>query len=150
MKVIFLQDVPNVAEAGEIKEVADGYGRNWLIPRKLAVLVKSPANIIETQSKIKIKSQAETRAKMVELANQLEGREVTLKARAGAKDRLYGSITGADIASELENTAGIVIDKRKIELAEPIRQLGSYEVAVRLAGDIIPKIKVIVIEEEKS
>ena len=148
MKVIFLQDVPTVAKAGEIKEVANGYARNLLIPKKLAILVKSPANIIETQGKIKVDNQAETQAKMVELANRLEGKEVALKARVGAKDRLYGSITTADIASELENTSGLVIDKRKIELPQPIRQLGSYEVAIRLAKDIIPKIKVIVTEQE--
>lgn len=148
MKVIFLQDVPNVARAGEIKEVADGYGRNLLIPKKLAILAKSPGSIIEMQGKIKIESQADTQAKMVELANQLDGKEIALKARTGAKDRLYGSITTADIASELQNTTGLVIDKRKIELAKPIRHLGSYEVDIRLAKDIIPKIKVIVTEEE--
>jgi len=148
MKVIFLQDVPNVARAGEIKEVADGYGRNFLIPKKLALLAKSPASIIESQHKIKVQSQAENRAKMVELAQQLEGKEIILQARAGAKDQLYGSITHADIASELNKTTGADIDKRKIELAEPIRQLGSYEVAIRLAGDIIPKIKVTVKEKE--
>ena len=148
MKVIFLQDVPNVARAGEIKEVADGYGRNLLIPKKLAILAKSPGSIIEMQGKIKVESQADTQAKMVELANQLDGKEITLKARVGAKDHLYGSITTADIASELQNATGLVVDKRKIELAEPIRHLGSYEVDIRLAKDIIPKIKVIVTEEE--
>jgi hypothetical protein len=82
------------------------------------------------------------------LARQLEGKEVILKAKAGAKDRLYGSITSADIVSELSNTTGLVVDKRKIELEEPIRQLGSYEVAIRLAKDIVPKIRVSVTEEE--
>jgi len=146
MKVIFVQDVPNVAKAGEIKEVANGYGRNFLIPQKLALLAESPASI--TQRKIKIQSQADTQAELIKLAQQLEGKEIILKARAGAKDRLYGSITSADIASELDNSAGLVIDKRKIGLAEPIRQLGNYEVAIRLAKDIIPKIKVTVTEQE--
>ena len=150
MKVIFLQDVPNVAQAGEIKEVANGYGRNFLIPKKLALLASSPATgVIEAQRQIKAGSQAQIEAELVELANQLEGKEVNLKARVGAKDRLYGSITNADIAGKLESTTGLVIDKRKIELAEPIRQLGSYEIAIRLAKDIIPKIRVTVTEEEK-
>jgi len=145
MKVIFLQDVPNVARAGEIKEVADGYGRNFLIPRKLALLAGHQAlGQIETRDKM----EASIDAELIELAHQLEGKEVSLKARAGAKDRLFGSITSADIASELNNSAGLVIDKRKIELDEPIRQLGSYEVTVRLAKDIIPKIRVTVTEEE--
>ena len=147
MKVVFLQDVPNVARAGEIKEVANGYGRNFLIPQKLALLAKpGVASMIEAQPWIK--AQAESQAKLVELAHHLDGKEVTLKARVGAKDRLYGSITTADIAAELQNSTGLVVDKRKIELAEPIRELGSYEVDIRLAKDIIPKIKVRVTEEE--
>ena len=149
MKVIFLEDMPNVARAGEIKEVANGYGRNFLIPKKLAVLASSSAlSTIELQRRINTKNQTEARTEMLELANQLEGREIILKARVGAKDRLYGSITSADIASELKSTAGVVVDKRKIELAEPIRQLGSYEVAVRLAKDAVPKIRITVTEEE--
>ncbi len=149
MKVIFLQDVPNVARAGEIKEVASGYGRNFLIPKKLALLANSPAlSTIEAQLKIKARSQVQPEAELVELAHHLDGKEIVLTAQVGAKDRLYGSITSADIAAELQNSAEVVVDKRKIELAEPIRQLGSYEVAIRLAKDIIPKIKVIVKEKE--
>ena len=149
MKVVFLQDVPNVARAGEVKEVASGYGRNFLIPQKLALLASSPAtNLIEAQRKINARNQQQTEAEVVGLANQLDGREVFLKARVGAKDRLYGSITNADIAAELESTTGLVIDKRKIDLAEPIHQLGSYEVAIKVAKDIMPKIKVTVIEKE--
>ncbi len=149
MKVIFLQDVPDVARAGEIKEVANGYGRNFLIPQKLALLAKpGVTSMTETQLRIKAQNQAESQAELVELAHHLEGKEVILKARTGAKERLYGSITTADIAAELQNSAGLVVDKKKIEFAEPIRQLGSYEVTVRLAKDIVPKIKVRVTEEE--
>ena len=151
MKVIFLVDVPNVAQAGEIKEVANGYGRNFLIPKKLAVLANpSAASLVEAQRKIEAQHQADTEAEKIELAGQLEGKEVVLKAKVGAKDRLYGSITSADIAAELQNTAGLVIDKRDIELGEPIRQLGSHEVLIRLGKDITPKIKVIVAEEETA
>lgn len=149
MKVVFLEDVPNVAETGEIKEVADGYGRNFLIPKKLAVLVDAQAaHLVEAQLKKKARLQAETEAEMRELAQQLEGQEVVLKARAGAKDRLYGSITNADIAEELSKSAGLVVDKRKIELDEPIREVGSYEIVIRLTKDIVPKIKLTVMEEE--
>lgn len=144
MKVVFLQDVPNVAKAGEIKEVAAGYGRNFLIPKKLAALANPQAmSQVETGDKTK----ATVNVELVELARQLEEQEISLKAHAGAKDKLYGSITSADIAAELENTTGLVIDKRKIELDEPIRQLGSYEISIRLAQDIIPKIRVTVVEE---
>jgi len=102
------------------------------------------------ERRISAENQAQNEAELVELAHQIDGVEVILKARAGAKDKIYGSITSADIASELQNTTGLVIDKRKIELAEPIRQLGSYEVAIRLAKEIIPKIKVGVVEKEKK
>jgi large subunit ribosomal protein L9 len=145
MKVVFLQDVPNVAKAGEIREVAAGYGRNFLIPRKLAALASPQAmSQVETSDKVQVKTNEE----LVELARQLEGKEVSLKAHAGAKERLYGSITSADIAAELESTTGLVVDKRKIELDEPIRQLGSYELTIRLGKDITPKIVLSVIEEE--
>jgi len=148
MRVIFLEDVPNVARAGEIKEVANGYGRNFLIPKKLALLANSPVTS-QLQVQPKLTAQDQTEDELVKLANQLEGKEITLKARTGAKDRLYGSITSADIAAELQTIAGVAIDKRKLDLAEPIRQLGSYEVAIRLAKDIVPRIKVTVTAEEK-
>jgi len=151
MKVVFLEDVPNVAEAGEVKEVADGYGRNFLIPRKLAVLADAKsANIVEARLKKKARIQAETEAEMRELAQQMEGKEVVIKARSGAKGQLYGSITNADIAEELSKSTGLVVDKRVIELEEPIRQVGSYEIAIRLTADIMPKIKVTIVEEEKE
>ncbi len=148
MKVIFLDDVPRVAKAGEVKEVADGYGRNFLIPRKLALLA-SPEAIKAAEAQVKkiARSQAQTEAELLELASQLDGREIFLEARTGGKDRLYGSITTADIAVELESSIGLVVDKRKIDLEEPIRQVGSYEINIRLAKDIVPKIKVTVGEK---
>ena len=151
MKVIFLKDVPDVASAGEIKEVADGYGRNFLIPKKLALLANSQAiSLVEAQRRTKVRQQAGSEAELLELARELDGREITLKARVGAKDRLYGSVTSGDIAAELKDSAGLMVDKRKIELAEPIRQLGSEEITVRLGKDIAPKIRVTVIEEKGS
>jgi len=145
MRVVFIEDVPNVAKAGEIKEVADGYGRNFLIPKKFALLATSSASsMVEKQRSIKAKVESEA----AKQAHHLEGKEINLKVRVGAKDRIYGSITNADIAAELQNTTGLVIDKRKIELAEPIHQVGSYEVPIRVAKDIIPKIKVTVMEQE--
>ncbi len=149
MRVIFLQDVLNVAKAGEVKEVADGYGRNYLIPRNLALLARPGATKqAELELKIKGRLQAEDEAKLAEVAQQLQGVEVTLKARAGAKERIYGSITAADIADALQNNTGLTVDKRKIELDGPIRQLGSCDVDIRLSKDIIAKIKVTVTEEE--
>lgn len=145
MKVIFLKDVPNLAGTGDIKEVADGYGRNFLIPKKLAVLANpGVASRLEAQRHAQAKIETES----ANIANQLNGKEVILKVKVGSRDRLYGSVTSADIAAELKSTSGVVINKRKIELAKPIRHLGSYDVAIRLAKDIMPKIKVTVTEKE--
>jgi len=150
MKVIFLQDVPNVARAGEVKEVATGYGRNFLIPRKLALLARSEAILtMGVQLEAKARIQAQTEAELVEIANSIDGREVFLEARSGGKEKLYGSITAADIATELEKTTGLSVDKRKIELDESIRQIGSYEISIKLAKDITPKIKVTVTERSE-
>jgi len=149
MRVVFLEDVPNVAEAGEIKEVANGYGRNFLIPKKLAALASSSViSAAEAKRRVGDRKQTEAETELVALASQLGDKEVILKAKVGAKDRLYGSITSADIAAELEKTAELAVDKRKIELDEPIRKLGSYEVTIRLAKDIAAKIKVTVTEGE--
>ncbi|MFC1949195.1 50S ribosomal protein L9 [Chloroflexota bacterium] len=145
MKVIFLEDVPNVARAGEIKEVANGYGRNYLIPSKLALLATADTiNSMSAKLEALTRSRAQTEAEMVEMANHLDGREILLEAPSGGKERLYGSITSVDIATELENATGLAIDKRKIELEESIRKTGTYEVSIRLAKDIVPKIKVTV------
>jgi len=151
MKVVFIEDVPDIAETGEIKEVADGYARNFLIPKKLAILAGAQAaNIVEARLKRKARLQAQIETEMTGLARQLEGQQIVLKARAGTEDRLYGSITNADIAEELHRSAGLTVDKRKIELDEPIREIGSYEIAIRLTKDIIPRIKLTVMEEAKK
>jgi large subunit ribosomal protein L9 len=149
VKVIFIEDVPNVARVGQTRVVADGYARNFLLPRKLAVIANSQAALaIESQLKKKIKQRELEEAEMATLAEKIEGVEITLRAKVGEGDKLYGSVTGADIAGELSQTAGHEIDKRKIELAEPIRQVGSHDVTVRFAHDITAVIKVNVISDE--
>ena len=145
MKVIFLEDVPNVAQAGELKEVNNGYGRNYHLPKKLAVLAKGEvAKMVELQQQVIAKRQKKVEAELTELAQQLETHEVTVTAKAGEKERIYGSVTSSDIAGELMNSLGITIDKKKIEIDEPIRQLGNYTVSIRLTKDLAPKLKVIV------
>ncbi|MFC2014454.1 50S ribosomal protein L9 [Chloroflexota bacterium] len=145
MKVIFLQDVPNVGKAGQIKEVSNGYGKNFLIPRKLALLAESDSvKAVAVKLEAKIRNQAQTEAELVELASQLDGKEIILEAQSGGKDRLYGSITTSDIAAGLEQATGLTVDRRKIELDESIRKIGSYDVSIKLAKDIVPKIKVTV------
>jgi len=145
MKVVFIEDVPDVARAGEVKEVADGYGRNFLLPRGLATLatpgaLKKAESLRQVDAQHQAQSDEEARA----IAEILNDFSLTLKARAGAKDRLYGSITSSDIAREIETQTGCQVNKRKIQLAEPIHQLGEYEVAIKLTKDLAPKLKVIV------
>jgi large subunit ribosomal protein L9 len=149
VKVIFIEDVPQVARVGQTKVVADGYARNYLFPRRLAVLADSQAAAaIDAQLQKKIKQRALEEAEMTELARRISGLELTLKAKVGEKDKLYGSITAADIAEALTRAIGREIDKRKIELPEPIKQAGVADVTVRLAHEISAVIKVNVISEE--
>ncbi len=150
MKVIFIEDVPKVANTGEVKEVADGYMRNYLLPKKLAVMATPSAlKNLEADLKIRSRKKAQTDAEFASLAQQLEGKVITLKAKAGEKARLYGSITSTDVAAGLEK-AGIIIDKRRIALSKPIHQLGNYEITIKLSKDFAPKIRVIVAGEEET
>jgi len=150
MKVIFLETVPNVGKAGEVKDVSDGYGRNYLIPRKLAVKAQiKDVKALEAQIKAKAKLEAQVEAEAQKLGELIDGTEITINARIGQNDRLYGSVTAADIAAELEKAIKTTVDKRKVELENPIRELGSYEVTVKLSKDIVPKVKVTITEEEK-
>ena len=149
MKVIFIADVPNVARIGQTREVADGYARNFLFPRKLAVLANSQAAAaVESHLKKLVKQRTLEEAEMSELANKISGVEITLKAKVGENEKLYGSVTGADIAEALSKAAGCEIDKKKIDLAEPIKQTGSCDVTVRLAHEITAVIRVNVISDE--
>ena len=148
MKVIFVEDVPNVGRAGEIKDVADGYGRNFLIPKKLAAIA-TPKTMNEAKAHLEKRARlrAQTEAEMKELATMLEGTEVVITAKTGGKEKLYGSVTAEDIAAALEKNLGAVVDKRKIEIPESIREIGSYDVVLRLATEITATVKVTVKEE---
>ncbi|MBM3119004.1 MAG: 50S ribosomal protein L9 [Chloroflexi bacterium] len=148
MKVIFLKDAPK-GKKGEIKDVAAGYARNFLIPKGLA-LPATPAAIktAQIQSEEKSQRQAREHEELGRIIQQLEGKELHFKAKAGVKGRLHGAITSAHIADELTKLTGFEIDKKKIELEEPLHNLGSYEVVVRLAKGLDAKISV-VIEEDK-
>jgi len=150
MKVVLLEDLPGKGKAGEIKEVSKGYARNFLLPRGLALLA-TPTIIKQVESRLEKEKLEESidRDKLVELAQQIEGREIRFEARMGAGERLFGSITAADVAEELSRTIGSPVDKKRIDIEKPLRKTGSYEVAVKLASDINPQITV-VIEEEKE
>jgi large subunit ribosomal protein L9 len=151
VKVIFIDDVPNVARAGQTKVVANGYARNYLFPRKLAVLADSTAAAaVEAHLKKIVKQKAIEEAEMVALAKIIQGTELVLKVKVGEKEHLYGSVTGADIAAELSKVISREIDKRKVDLAEPIRQVGVYDVTIRFAHDITAVVVVTAMSDEEG
>ena len=150
MKVVLLQDVPALGLSGEIKNVANGYGRNYLLPNKFAAL--ATISVIK-QTEIK-RQEAVVRHQKIEenqqqLAQRIENVTVEIKAKAGLEDQLYGSVTNADIARELSKIVGVEVDRKKIILSKSIRQLGSYDVNVRFSANIGSRIKVIVHPEEE-
>ena len=151
MEVIFLQDVPNVASAGDVKTVANGYARNFLFPKKLAALA-TPAELqkLESRRQADAHRQAGLEQEAEALAQVLGDLTIALKVRAGAKDRIYGSVTTTAIAREIKRLSGHEIDKRNIELEEPIRELGSHQVPIRLTKNVTANVNVLVEAKEEK
>ena len=147
MKVILKDDVKNVGNMGQIIDVADGFARNYLVPRGLAVeantknikSLEHEKRIIQEKAK-KIKNQAQ------ELSDKLSAVTLVIKAKAGEEGKLFGSVTTMDIAEQLKNE-GIEIDKKKVVLDEPIKRIGSYPVQIKLHADVATQINIQVIEE---
>jgi len=149
VKVILNQDVPSLGKAGDLKDVADGYARNFLIPRGLArPATASAVKQAATSKQIVERKQAKAQAAVKELAATLSNTQLVFKARVGEQHRLFGSITSSDIADELSRKIGQPIDKRHVELAEPIRHLGEFKVPVRLAPKVEPDVTIVVEPEE--
>jgi large subunit ribosomal protein L9 len=148
MKVVFLKDVSSKGKAGEIREVADGYARNFLFPRGLASMATADAmKKAHDQEQGKIRRKEKLHDELSELAKQIEGKELHFKAKAGEKGRLHGSITSAQIAEQLAGMVNSEIDKKKIVMKEPLRQLGEHEVVIELSRDVEAKIRVVIEEE---
>jgi large subunit ribosomal protein L9 len=149
MEVLLLKDVVDLGEAGEIKRVADGYARNYLVPRGMAVRA-TPGAIkqAEKQRKAVSRRQAKELSEAQALAQTLDGVSVTFQARAGETDRLYGSITNVNIAEALEEKIGQEVDRRKIEMEEPLKELGTHAITVRLAPGAEAKVTVVIEREE--
>jgi len=149
MKVVFLEDVSAKEKKGDIKEVTDGYARHYLLPRGLAI----PATEGAVKSAQKLTDERERKRKRqydeyVELARQIDGKELKFQGKSSAKGTLHGSITSADIAAKLSDLINVEIDKKKIALKSTLHKVGSYEVDVVLAKDATAKIAVII--EEKA
>ena len=147
MKVILQQDVKGQGKKGDIVNVSDGYARNFLLPRKLAIEATDDA-LNAAKRRIKAKEEAADREKekLRLTAEALKSLVTKVKAKAGANGKLFGSVTSMEITDELKKQHGIDIDKRKIVLDEPIRQYGSYELTAKLGYDITATLMVIVTE----
>jgi large subunit ribosomal protein L9 len=137
MKVILQQDLKNLGKEGDVVNVADGYARNYLFPRSLAVEAAGGAlKNLQMRQALEERRTEKLRAQADQAAAQIEGKKVTVSARAGAGDRLYGSITAQDIADAIKTSLGVTVDKRKVQLTDAIKAMGTYTVPVKLHRDV--------------
>ena len=149
MKVIFNVDVKGQGKKGEMKEVSEGYGRNYLLPRKLAVEATADnMNALRLKEKAKAAAIAAEKAKALENAKQLESVVVKINAKAGSAGKLFGAVTSQEISDALKEQYGIEIEKQKIVQAEPIKSFGSYEVKCKFGYEINGLIHLLVVEEK--
>jgi large subunit ribosomal protein L9 len=148
MEVILREDVEKLGGRGELVRVADGYARNYLLPKKMAV-VATDANrkIVEQERQSHLRKEAKLVSEMQDLAKLVSGTEITIAQKVGENDQLFGSVTAQNIADALEKK-GFTIDRRKIQLADPIRTLGDHTVPVRLHRDVAADVVVHVVKEE--
>jgi len=148
MKVIFLQDVRGQGKKGEMKEVSEGYGRNYLLPRNLAVEAnKDNLNALALKEKAKKAQEAREKAQAQENADKLKDVVVTIRARAGGNGKLFGSVTSQEITDALQEQHGITIEKNRIVQGDPIKSFGSYEVKCKFGFGIDGTLNLLVIEK---
>ena len=149
MKVILKADVRGKGKKGQLIEVAEGYARNFLLPKGLAVLATADAmNTMRLQEKAKAKADAEAKAAATEIAEKLKGLQVKVSSKGGEGGKLFGAVTGREIAAALKEQHGVDIDSKKLVLDEPIKSFGSYQVKAKLGFEISGTVYVIVTEEK--
>jgi large subunit ribosomal protein L9 len=149
MKVILKADVRGKGKKGQMIEVAEGYARNFLLPKGLAVLATADAmNTMRLQEKAKAKADAEAKAAATEIAEKLKGLQVKVASKGGEGGKLFGAVTGREIAAALKEQHGLEIDSKKLVLDEPIKSFGSYQVKAKLGFEISGTVYVIVTEEK--
>ncbi len=148
MKVVLREDVEHLGLKGEILEVADGYARNFLVPRGLAIRA-SKGSVAQAASMRRNREAREQREREAAeaVATQLRGKRVELKARAGEGGRLFGSVTAADLADAINAQLGVEVDRRRVQLDEPIKELGDLEVAVRLHAGVHASVTIAVVAQ---
>jgi large subunit ribosomal protein L9 len=149
MKIILTQDVPKLGSSGTVQDVAPGFARNYLIPQGMAVVAtKGSIKQVEERQAADARRIAKQEEELRGLSDRLQGMRVQIEARVGEKGRLFGSVTSADIAEKLAAQVGEEIDRRKIDLEEPIRTVGEHQVTIRLVGRLQPTINVVVWDPE--
>ena len=149
MKVILQQDVRGKGKKGQMIEVAEGYARNFLLPKNLAVLATADAmNTMKLQAKAKAKADAEAKAAAQELAGKLKGCQVKIAAKGGEGGKLFGAVTGKEIAAALKEQYGMDVDSKKLVLDQPIKTFGSFEIKAKLGFEISGTVYVLVTEEK--
>ena len=137
MKVILLQDVKGKGKKGQLLEVSDGYARNFMLPRKLAIEATADAiNTMRMNDKAAAEKAAKERAEALEISKQLRAMTLTVKAKGGGAGRLFGSVTNQEIADALKASSGIALDKRKIVISDPIKNVGTFTVQCKLGYEI--------------
>jgi large subunit ribosomal protein L9 len=147
MDVILREDVSNLGTRGQIVKVAPGYARNFLIPKKLAVTATdSNKKIVEQERQGHLRKEAKLQVEAQDLAKLMTGVSVTINQKAGENDQLFGSVTSKDVADALA-AKGFTIDRRKIQLEEPIKSLGEFKVPVRLHKDVTTEVTVVVAKD---
>jgi len=148
MEVILREDIEKLGNRGEVVKVASGYARNFLLPRKMAVAATAAnKKIVEQERQAHLRKEAKLKNEAEDLAQLVTGVVVTIPQKAGENDQLFGSVTTKDIGDALA-AKNFTIDRRKVHLEEPIKQLGEYKVPVRLHKDVTAEITVIVVKEE--
>ena len=146
MKIILLSDVKSLGTTGTVVEVADGYARNYLLPRNLAAEAsKGSLALLEQQRKAKARRDAEAVASAEALGKQLEGLLLSVPAKAGGNGRLFGAVTNGDVADAISRELGVDIDRHKIDVPDNIKSLGSYPVEIKLGKNILAKTTVKVV-----
>ena len=147
MKVVFNEDVRGQGKKGEIKEVSDGYARNYLLPRKLASAATADAvNAIKLKEKAKAAQAAKEKALALEYAQKLEAVQVTVRAKSGGSGKLFGAVTSETISKALKEQFDMDIEKNKIVQSEPIKSYGSYTVKAKLGYEVSANINLLVVE----
>ena len=144
MEVILKEDVAKLGSRGDVVKVAEGYGRNFLLPRKLAIEANAANKaVIEQMKAAAVRRSAKEKAQAEELSKQFDGLSVTFARRSGENDQLFGSVTSGDIAEALEKKS-FHVDRRKIQLHEPLKQLGEFEVPIKLHKDVTTHLRVVI------